>query len=237
MPTRWIQRPCTQQLDSPYAQEVLADSPVAYWQMQECGGFPFDTSGNGYDLDHFNTTSYPYSARNFRQDGPLNDGRDRSIQWPGGGDIERFGGEVTTVTDGWTIELLIYLEIVGDNGFHPPVQVVVYNGDSGANGWGLCLYPDRTPYILLGGVGLAQVSATPIPYDTWSHVVLKSESLTAKHYLDASQNGTLGLGGGPNAPDGIVTLGADTLQARWAHVAIYDTALSDTRISDHYAAI
>lgn len=217
--------PCTQVWKSPYADAVMADSPVAYWPCQDCHGPVYDrVSGR-----QTNTLAASGSAANtYRQPGPLTSLGDKSIFWPGGGGLSTLpgNGPVTTVRDGWTLELWFYFELSAAN------QTLFYNGSGGGNGYGMLVSSGVISY-LAGGITIAG-SSTAMTANTWYHLALV-RSGTISLYMNGALNTTMGSAT-PNTPTTGTALGDVSLQGRRSHPAVYATALSATRIAAHYAA-
>lgn len=204
-----------------YISEVLSDSPKAFWPMQEASGLPQDFSGNGL---HFTTNNG--AGKTYGVSGPFSDVV--GITMPGGQNFQRT--QVSTVQDNYTMEMWMqYAASGGDDRLY-------MNGNGGSSGWGID-FSSGTGKIrgLLGGVTFLSESVAAV-VSGWKHIVMVRESGTSKYYI----NGNLDTGNAgtntPNAPSGSTQVGSDTqVQATWALCAIYETALSSTRIAAHYA--
>lgn len=210
-----------------YASAVLADSPLAYWELQEASGNPQDSSGNGR---HITTTSgtpdYRFAT------GPCGD--DFGIQLAGGEMFSR--SVVSTATNNVTIELWYKHVSSGANN-----QNMVYNGNSGSNGWGIIMGSSSGPTYrgLCGGVALLGAGATALGTTNWHHLVINRDSGDSnrwKLYLDGAVDNSNAGTTNPSAPAGNLGIGTTSLQAIYAHVAVYGTALSAARILAHYNA-
>jgi hypothetical protein len=223
------QASCHQNLTSNYAQAVLANSPVGYWQMQECSGDLLDSSGGGFTMQRiiglqiYHQTSTPLTATDTY-----------SIESAGGTIYQTNAvGVPTTAVNNCSMELWIKLVtpyVTQDQ------QLILYNGSSGTNGWGLMLGTNRQLQLLRGGIASSGAS-TAIVDDVWTHIVMVRDSGTWKLYLQGALDSGAGFGSGaPNTP----TVGAFTsggaVQRQTCHMAIYATALSSTQVSNHYAA-
>jgi len=215
---------CVPFRSSSYASAVLADTPVAYWQYQECSGMPIDSSGNSRDMT--SVTSGVGLA--YRQTGALSDVRDKSIFQIGGSAFER-SSPVSTVTNGFTLEMWVKVELVTNND-----QILIYNGNSGADGWGVLIDTDFKYQYLAGGVAFGTAATTALTVNTWHHIALK-RSTTWTYYLDGSPNGTGGTTT-PNTPTTKTRAGDGSVQRYQSHIAIYEAALTDAQIAAHYAA-
>lgn len=149
---------------SAYAEAVAADSPRAYWRLGEASGsVAADTSGNGLTSSYLNgvTLGVP---------GVSGDG-DAAASFDGVDDrLSR--ALVSAQTADLTLEAWVYPE-----GTLHPHPLIVYNGHSGLNGYGLylsdgsCGYGDVF-YVLAGGVACnAAGSGGAIRSGEWTHLV------------------------------------------------------------------
>ena len=222
-----IAKPCTQWLDSAYAQEVLSDTPVAYWPYQECHRYPQDRSGNGF---HVTSVTGADTGKQYRQPGALSDLNDRSILQIGGSIF--FSPLVSTAVNNVTIEMLLNIDTIT---LQP--QAIFYNGNGGANGYGILITGAMKMQVLKGGIALGTPSTTSLSLDTWYHVAVTFANPTWTYYLDGAADGTYVSAGAPNTPTGSTQTGDNSIQRYHEHIALYETALSAATIAAHYAAI
>ena len=202
---------------------VVADAPKAFYTMQDGSGPPADMSGNGLAMT--SVTGSP----DYVQPGPFT----------GVSGIRTIGGEtlvrsthVSTVTNNLTMELLIQMQALGASD-----QTVLYNGNSGANGWGIIIDTNYTWQYLCGGVALGANSAVALTQNKWQYLVVTRDAGTWKYYLDgALVNGSAGTTA-PATPSGTVLMGGVSIQFASAMVAIHETALSATQVAARYAKL
>jgi hypothetical protein len=202
--------------------QIMADSPKVFWELQDASGNPQDSSGNGFHVTSVGGTPiYRYPG--------LRD--NRSLHFEAGYSISR--AVPSTAQTNITMEAVIHPTIVSAAN-----QLVFYNGNSALNGWGLLIGSggaNFTIYGLLGGVaGLPNgptLSAGP-----WYHVALRRN---ASNFWDYIVNGVVYATGSAAADDaatGSLTIGSASYQHDVSHFALYETALSDQRLIAHYQA-
>ncbi len=226
MPHRVLQNVggCRPFLTSAYAAAVLTDSPVAYWEYQDCSGFPVDSSGSGLNMNAVTSTS----GLIYRRPGALTDPRDLSIEQAGGSTFTR-SAPVSTVTNNFTIEMWVKVAAVTFTN-----QALVYNGIGSTDGWGLMIDTDFKLLYLAGGVAFGGKNTTALTVNTWAHIAV-TRNTTWTYYVNGSPDGTGGTTT-PNVPATRVQVGDGAVQRFQSHIAIYNTALSAARIAAHYAA-
>lgn len=207
-----------------YLDEVMADAPVALWEMQDDSGNPVDSSGNGYDMTSVTNTP------DYAQIGPM---EDRSIRCVGGETILR-SSHVSVVQSNFTVELILDLQAVTVNN-----MTLFHNGNPGSNGWGISVNANGTVKYLCGGVAFGTASFQVYEgLGRFTHLVMKKESGAGgafSYWKDGVLDRTVGTTN-PNVPNGTVTLGGASIQTAYSYVAVYETALSSARIAEHYAA-
>lgn len=198
--------------------------------MQDASGNPQDASGNGL---HMTTTN---GTPDYQQPGPMND---FSINC----DFTEFfnRSDVSAVTTNWTVELFWYPTNVGAAG-----RTVTRTDQNGTTtGWGIGTNPSATDTKFCGVLGnssRANSVAAP-PLNTWSHiVVLRREDTPGVSHWEYYYNGSVDSNpvadSAPGVPAGITQINAGNfLAARYAYVAIYETALSAARIIAHVTAM
>lgn len=208
-----------------YVDEVLTDSPKAFWKCQEASGTLVDSSGNGLDLSTVTGTPVYQTA------GPYTS--DYAVRCPGGAGFNR-GTLVSTVQSNFTIEMWVMVEAVTAND-----QTLIYQGNSGANGWGIVVDTNRTFQYLCGGVALGASSSGAIGSATFTHIAVKRAASQWTYYVNGSVDTANAGTTNPGAPSGTTTRvinAAGSAQGRYAYIAIYESALSDARVAAHYAA-
>jgi hypothetical protein len=239
----------------PYRDEVLADSPVAYWELEETtSGSVIDSSGNGYDGTPGSSTAAP----TVDVDGIVG----RAYQFDGSND--RFEGTTLgsfgpNLVGSFTVEFWVKTtetssqSIMGffNTGNNLALQVRINtNGTEGTAADSIYLFvrsDDSSTGRIMRGTFPAAVSD-----DEWHHVVIAVDdaqpSGTVRAYLDGANEtftketdnlgtGTANLGfalgvGARNVRGTFGTFFAGRLD----EVAIYPTALSAARVDAHWKA-
>lgn len=214
--------------DSDFETDVLADTPKAYWKLQDAIGLPVDSSGNGLDM----TTLVGTDIRP-RQPGQLYLA-DYSY-YLGGSSALRRTTQVSTVTDNFTIELAVRLNAVLAND-----SQLFHNGTVSTNGWGVVIDTNGKFQYLASGVAFgasssATLTTTSLDF-TLIHVVL--DAGTWKYYVNGAVDTANAGTSAPIAPSGTAQINhsaATVLGCYYHHVAVFESVLSPTTISDRYA--
>ncbi|MBI5532026.1 MAG: LamG domain-containing protein [Deltaproteobacteria bacterium] len=224
-----------------YREVVLADAPVAYWRLgEQAGPTAFDSSGHSLDLTfHPGVTPAVNGALYCDAD-----------------DAMRF----TSATQGWlsrgttpllqpanalTIELWL-LQTGTPTSYEKPI----WYGDSTAPPWGSWgLQRDDVAQssfaflVNLGGTANWLTSSSFTQKDSWYHVVLTYDGAWMRFYINGvvdneiAATGTLTYPGNGHA----MAIAACDVPASYYNgsideVAVYDKALTATRILAHYNA-
>jgi len=202
---------------------VLADSPWAYWNCQDAGDFPVDSSGNGRDMESKSGTI------DYEQTGPMED----FAILLGGGEYVRRTTSAPSATDNFTMMLLAKRVA-----FNSQDKTITDFANPGANGFGIATIGSGFRYHshaqALGPQSAGDISDTVF---TLVHVVRASG--TWIYYIDGEVDtanaGSTGVGA---ASGRICYLQRDTdVSMQVAGWAVFETALSDERIAAHFAAM
>lgn len=202
-----------------YVAAVMADTPRAFYKMDEASGLPQDSSGNGLHMD--TTLGTP----TYRVAGPP--GASYAIEMPASCDFTR-AAVVSSSVNNFTLEVWFYLISCLANG-----RNVFANDSTGVGGWGIqvdiagtwAAYRDLTaltnsPTILRPGV--------------WNQLVVR-RGTTWQVFLNGELNLDPAGAGTPGAPTTGTQIGAGTnLNCRMALVSVTESALSDARIRERY---
>jgi hypothetical protein len=198
-----------------YMEQVLADSPVAYWPMHDTSGLPVDVSGNGNDMTAVSGSPV------YSQPGPLGD---TAIEYPSAAFHER--SIVSAATSNLTVEMWVYRigNASGDIFRHGTTSggfELEYTAAGGS--W----RPNLPGVGTLGGIPL-------IAPNVWTYIALTRDTTTWIGYLNGISEGSVGTAnpGTPVGNDRVV--GAGATGHRFAHVAFYNSALTPQRIMGHY---
>ena len=204
-----------------YVDEVMADSPEAYYRFEESLGFTQmqDSSGNGYD-------SAAVSNVTFERNG--------IIGWSGGfatnGSV-RLDFNRSPAAGDFSVECLVHFPDAALN------CTLVSQQDGSGTGRAILYQEDGTLKSFLGGIETAV--AEPPSTNLWHHLVLTSdfENQALTLYIDgriaAEQSVAV------EAADGAWMLGMDPAgqaghQGRLDEVAVYPHCLEKARVQRHF---
>lgn len=207
-----------------YKATILADSPVAYWRMDEMSGPTLvDVTGSGY-----NGTYHP--SETFDESGAIAGDSDTAILFDGS------TGYATTsvvITGAVSIEFWINL----------PSSSYSYNyaiGETG--GFKGVRFPSGTEPSLCDG-SLDIQASTGIGSGVWAHIVATLDGTAGKLYINGSLAASHAstVTGFSNAGSGGVALagtggGTFLCNCELDEVAIYNYALTSTQVAAHYTA-
>ena len=154
-----------------YAATVLADGPAAYWRLGESSGTTAtDATGHGFNSTYYNGVSLGAS-------GAIGGDSNTAASFDGVDDRVN-GSVVTTQVSGVTLEAWVNWD--GTAGSSGEAPMIVYNGHSGQNGYGLmidvgvgaCNGGGQVLIVLLGNVNCrAAYSDAGLPVGQWTYVV------------------------------------------------------------------
>jgi hypothetical protein len=107
-------------------------------------------------------------------------------------------------------------------------QMLIYNGDSGPNGYGIYLQPNGELSILNGGVAIASSPTSfKLTAGVWQYVVAMRDAGVWKLYVDGIQV-ALNANPVPNPPAGQTSIGRSTVTT----TNTFNGLIDDTRIYD-----
>lgn len=213
-----------------YADDVLADSPVAYYKLDETSGsVAVDSSGNGLDGSHFDSPIFSVL-------GPIDGEDDRSTFYRQG-----LGVWTDTPSDAslaFTTNASIEAWTMWRNGS------ILLRDSTNANGWILAFDNAGTLNVRAGGTNFSTgLTTTSVLKDgQWHHIVLTKSGGTVTLYIDGTSVYSSGGAGSTAAvvPWRICRNGTSGslvhCTAAMAHVAFYNSALSAARVAVHYRA-
>ena len=208
---------------SPFARAVLGDEPIAYYRFNDVSGdVAFDSSGN-------------------RRHGDYNGDAELGVESIESGLAARFNGQNTSVdlpgswggTSSATLEALFKVEVNTGNFqsllISPTVgQYIHFQMNSGIN-------------VIYGNNTFASLnSPTVLPDASWHHLMLVAQPGNSKIFLDGGLVVSSGSNYGSINPTQDLNLGGKHY-SRWFaglmdEVAIYNRALSDAEVAEHFAA-
>ena len=220
-----------------YSAEVATDSPLAYWRLGDASGTTFaDSSGNSRGATSSVAPTWGQSTAGIGIDGT-------SAQFSGSS--TKTGHVAYTA---WPSQSLVTVE--GWFKTSSTTLMMICNRDNELSGAGRCwqfrMNAGKVNFIVFN-TSVALVSITsPLTYNdsAWHHAVGTWDGTTARLYVDRSQVITGALAGTLNGGGtmGIGVGGASTTSTTTPfngyldEIAVYDAALSSTRIFAHYDA-
>jgi hypothetical protein len=213
-----------------YSDEVLADSPLVYWKLDEASGQFQDSSGNAR-----HTTSV-FGSPSYQQAGGINEGFSITS-----GYAENNSGYFLPDIANWTLEAWIKTtETTNQIG-------IIELGQANP-----ALYVSNMPTgnlrLLRSHIAVDQTSTTAINDGQWHHVVATNTAGVTKLYIDGvDRSGTsAGLtytsasrnaGFGASWVTSASSIDADSeFLGSLDEIAIYGTGLSAARVLAHYEA-
>jgi len=225
---------------SAYATEVLADTPAAYYKLEESSGLPQDSSGNGNHI----TSSAGTLRRN--TPGPF------GISGSTGIDLESwlYRNVVNTTNVTWTVEAMIAIrdwKPAGPYGY--PVSWGNPSTVGAGNGCAAGINNNTKKMMAVDhNQGIWAEATTALSLCTWymlTWVRVSTGASGGKYYVNGTADGTVttfGPSGGPtgntliNRTEPFFGLGQSN-DAFYAHISIYNTALSAARVSAHWTGV
>lgn len=221
-----------------YAAEVLADSPVSYWKLDETSGTTAADATGG------NNGTYT-GGYTLNQPGIPSAGRPAVLFNGSSGYISLGAPAALNITAAWTLEACVYLTST-PNGCG--VITESYTGGSNpilyALGFGLSAIGANLEGGFYTGSDWRTAIGGTLALNAWHHIACTWDGTTLRLYADNSQVGTSSPASGPVA--GINGLyigrrhdvaGSPFFPGRIDEVAIYSAALAAGRITAHHSAM
>lgn len=213
-----------------YSSEVLADSPLAYWKLDEAAAPAADAAGNG---------SWIYGAGVTVQKTPLVADGGYAVSGDGTHQIVSSPSMPAGVA-GASVTLACWVKIPSANCNGPFIKV----GDTQSNGWGVGVggtnWDNAGHQLILLNEALAWV-ATGVTLTAGVHhiMVVRNASNSFTCYVDGASVYTTSFT--PNTATGRVGIGGYSTRALSStididNVAIFASALSATRVTAQYAS-
>jgi hypothetical protein len=210
-----------------YQNEVLADTPILYWRLNDSSGAAADTSGNSHPGTY--TGSPTLSAA-----GPLNEGGTASVTFNGTSQYVTLAHTAAlNVADVLTLECWYKGTASGTN------RALIAKGTSS-----YYLDVEASKLTLIkAGVGNIVASTVNVNDNLWHHCVATKNGSTVKLYVDgadvtgAVSNQTMADSTDPfNVAVRSPVASGEYITGSIAEVALYSTALSLARVQAHYNA-
>lgn len=216
-----------------YKAQVMADSPLGYWRLDETSGTTIVDAANG----HNGTISGTYTLN---QPGAIaaTDPGARSIKW---GALSTYvavpTGAWMNVTTAASWELWINPVTPGSNA---GILSRYGNGGGGGSDWLLWYNTSSQVAMQLGGLGSAGMNMPQL--NVWTHLVATYDAANIRLYCNGAQVAAQAITGSIATTAGDIGIGAyqsggfGLATAYLDEVAFYGTTLTPARIMAHYNA-
>jgi hypothetical protein len=222
---------------TPYAQTVLADSPLAYWRFDEASGTTArDFSGNGHDATYMGGVQLggPGAIAGESDGAAIFDG---SSGYVDAGDLFAFAGSQAFSVEAW-------VRSVSEAGYGGIFSREDVAGGPPSEGYLGFVSPSNGVYGFqrLDGNDLTSVTSTASASGQYDHVVATYDGTTMTIYVDGAaqnmQTSSFGIAGAVNHfVVGAEAGGAEAFfRGVLDEVAVYEHVLSPTRVNAHYLA-
>jgi len=226
-PVAGLPAPVTRALaQSPYAQAVIADSPISYWRLNETSG--------ATAVDQMSRNNGGISGGvTLNQPGPISDGG--AMAFDGGSGYIYMGQPASLSPANVSLEAwfstttLQYDDILRNRTFG-------YNLGTRADG------SVGSGAYAAGCTGPSFTAPTGYNDGAWHYVVFTYDGSVETLYFDGSQVTSTPLSGNICYGEGAFAIGRDGDSSGYywngliSEVAVYDHALTTTQVADHYAA-
>ena len=207
----------------PYDLTVSADQPVAYWRLGEATGpTATDQTGN-YDGTYVNV-----QAAHFGADGAIRNDEDTAVEFAGG----RAQTPAIGLLNSFSIETWLFADNLG--GFR-----ALYDVDSYSN-LGVHYQFAGSQIELYVSSGFSTRFYTSFLTNRWYHVVTAYDAIEGglKLFVDGQLTESHGIPAGRSANFSEANIGSwnegRLFDGRLDEVAIYDSALTETQVREHY---
>lgn len=220
-----------------YVMEVMADTPVSYWKLDETSGTIATDAVGG------NNGTYT-GGYTLNQPGIPSTGRPAALFNGTSGYVALGTPASLNITAAWTLEAWVYLTstpngsaVIGEQwtgGSNP----VLYELGFGISSGGAAL---EGGYYT--GSAWKAVIGSALSLNAWHHIVCTWDGATLRLYADGAQVASGAQSPGPTAGINTLYIGrrhdagnAPFFPGRIDEVAIYSAALSAARVTAHYNA-
>ena len=206
-----------------YVGEVMADSPVAYYRMDEASGLPKDSSGNARHMTSVNGTPV------YAQPGQVGS----AMAFDGVNEDSQSASRLD-VGDSFTISAWVKRAVASGS-----AEYTIFTQSAG--GGGIYIYNDRLMMAKSVVDQVAYSDAVLTSTSEWYHLAVTKNGATRKLYINGAEyadvSGKSDLTCGVATPTYYIgSEGGSYFNGLIDEVALFDTDLSPERIREHYAA-
>jgi hypothetical protein len=218
-----------------YSQQVLADSPLAYWRLGEASGTSAaDASGNNRTGTYLNTPS-------LGAPGALAGDANSAVSFNGSDEHVNVPYTAALNPSSFTVEAWVY-PTGGQGSFRSIVTSRDY-APGQAKGYVLYAAPDNRWQLWTGSGGWNVVYGPAVVLNQWTHLVGTYDGSTLRLYVNGALVASSVVAYTQNTTRPLRIAAGRTespaqyfLPGRVDEVALYGAALSAARVSAHYAA-
>jgi hypothetical protein len=217
-----------------YRQSMLFDSPVSYWRLGEAAG---TTAADEQGANNGTYTNSPTLA----QAGALTGDANTAVSFDGTNDRTDVAYVAGLNPDKFTVEA--WARPTGGAGTNRGV-VGSYHEVSGVFGYGIWAASDNTWKLYVGnGSARTTVTGPAVTLNAWTHLVGTYDGTNARLYVNGNLAATVAVSYARNTTAAL-GIGAWNNNGTWQEyfpgrideVAVYNRALSVTRIQTHHSA-
>lgn len=220
-----------------YADEVLADTPLAYWRLGDSSGTTCaDSSGYARDMTYSGSPTLGVA-------GALVDDVDTAVTFDGTNDMASIADAAWMDASSITCEAWIKTSVTTGN------HAILFRDDQGINGGGRRSFQflqatDKLRFVGLT-MGVSADSTVVIADGAWHHVAATVDGSNIRLYVDGELDTTTAMGAGIASSSEPMYIGFSGgyfginnwyFDGQIDEVAYYGTALSGERIAAHHAA-
>lgn len=220
-----------------YFAEVMADTPISYWKLDETSGTTATDAVGG------NNGTYT-GGYTLNQPGIPSTGRPSALFNGTSGYVALGTPASLNITAAWTLEAWVYLTST------PNGSAVIGEQYTGAGnpilyelGFGLNALSANLEGGYYTGSAWKTITGSALSLNTWHHIVCTWDGTMLRLYADGAQVASGAQSPGPTAGMNALyigrrhdAIGSPFFPGRIDEVAIYSTALSAARITSHYNA-
>ncbi len=228
-------------VEAAYPNAVLADSPIAYYRLDDTGSTLTDSSSNAINGSYGSSVTHGATSL-------VTTNSDAAATFPGGSwsanGIATVAKNTTLQPANVTVEAWVKEAATNSGGF---IDLVSYGPQSSGQAWSVQVTPSNTfSFFVLYGSSSAYVGGTTVlTAGTVYHVAASYDGTTARLYVNGQLEATAS-GSGSISYSGVGTTGLsigagqstsrNVFNGTIDDVSLYGSALSASKIQSHYAA-